>query len=287
MLCRCAAFSVAPLNVRLAVVPEKLTFTVSPLVAVTTELPLVSATPEPSKLRISLAPALTLVTVSVIEVKVWPASTVEATIGVVKRSTAAPPSVKVGSTAVAVSVGWSLTGVTRTVEAIPGAAGLSFAPTFAPESTSSVMVTMRSPAVGSWLASLKASPSISVCSAAELSVAPPKVSVAVVPTTVTVTVSPLRHGNDRIAVGQGGGRAVEAEDLAGAVDDTGHRQRHRCEGLAGFHGRGRDAAEQVGCRAALGEGRVDRGGGQRRLVVDRRDMHRSRRRRALPWRRPD
>ena len=65
-------------KVTVAVLPSRLTLTVRPLVAVTTELPLVSATWEPSKLRISLAPALTLVTVSVIEVKVWPASTVEA-----------------------------------------------------------------------------------------------------------------------------------------------------------------------------------------------------------------
>ena len=88
-------------------VPRRVTVTVSPLVAVTIELPLVSAMGEPSKLRISLAPSVTLVTVSVIDVKVCPASIVEA-VTPLKMSAAAPPSVKVGSSAVAASVGSSL-----------------------------------------------------------------------------------------------------------------------------------------------------------------------------------
>ena len=58
--------------------PTRLTVTDRPLPEVSTELPLVSATAEPSMLRISLAPSVTLLTVSVIEVKVWPASIVEA-----------------------------------------------------------------------------------------------------------------------------------------------------------------------------------------------------------------
>ena len=57
--------------------------------------------------RISLAPSVTLVTVSVSETKVCPASIVSA-VTPENRSTAAPPSVKVGLTAVAVSVGSSL-----------------------------------------------------------------------------------------------------------------------------------------------------------------------------------
>ena len=95
----------------MAVVPARLTVTDRPLPEVSTELPLVSATLVPSKLRISLAPSVTLLTVSVIDVKVWPASIVEA-VTPLKMSAAAPPSVKVGSSAVAISVGSSFTSMT-------------------------------------------------------------------------------------------------------------------------------------------------------------------------------
>ena len=62
-----------------AVLPVTLTLTVKPLVPVpATLLPSVSATSEPSNKRISSVPSVTLATVNVIKVKVWPDSTVEA-----------------------------------------------------------------------------------------------------------------------------------------------------------------------------------------------------------------
>ena len=129
--------------VTVAVEPDRLTDTFSPLVAVLDTLkPSVNWTNESSKPSTSLAPSDSRATVSVSEVTVCPASTVEA-VAPLNRSTAEPPSVKVGPVPVAVSVGSSFTPTTLTVEATPGAAVLSLSPVFRPLSISSLIVTNR------------------------------------------------------------------------------------------------------------------------------------------------
>ena len=67
-------------------------------------LPLLSAMSVPPMLSISAAPLLTLVTVNLAPLKVWPLSLVAA-VTLPNRSTALPFSVKLGLTAVALTLG--------------------------------------------------------------------------------------------------------------------------------------------------------------------------------------
>ena len=116
-VCSAEALSAAPEKLTVAVEPDTLTDTSRPLVAVLATLkPSVNCTDEPSKPSTSLDPSETFVTVSVSEVKVCPASTVEA-VTPLNRSTAEPPSVNAGSVPVAVSVGSSSTKLTVDVTA--------------------------------------------------------------------------------------------------------------------------------------------------------------------------
>ena len=69
-----AAGSEAPVKLTVATLATTETLTVRPLPVVTTALPSPSATSEPSMTRTSLLPSVTLVTVRVSEVMVWPAS---------------------------------------------------------------------------------------------------------------------------------------------------------------------------------------------------------------------
>ncbi|MCY1280090.1 hypothetical protein D9M70_288640 [compost metagenome] len=67
-------------------------------------MPLFSATLVPPMVRVSAAPLLTLLTVSVMPLKVWPLSLVAA-VTPLNRSTALPFSEKLGLTALAVRLG--------------------------------------------------------------------------------------------------------------------------------------------------------------------------------------
>ena len=106
--------SEAPVKETVAVLPTTETETLRLFVAVVTAFPLVNATSDPSKLKISEAPSFKFVTVSVIDVKRSATSIVEA-LTVLNKSTAPLPSVNVGLPPVADKTGASLMLVTETV----------------------------------------------------------------------------------------------------------------------------------------------------------------------------
>ncbi len=139
--------------VTVATPPASTTEAVMPLVAVTSELPLVSSTMVPSMVRFGVAPVpATLLTVRMSVLRFCPASIAEATTGVENRSTAAPFSVKPGLSPVVVRVGSSLTGVTVTVDETASVELiLSLPPPLRPSSRSDVTVTTRLALPGSSL----------------------------------------------------------------------------------------------------------------------------------------
>ena len=111
---------------------------------------LVKATLLPSRFRISSVVSVTLVTVKVRPVSVWPLSTVLTEVPLNRLATP-PPSVNVGLSAVAVSVGSAFTDCTVTVEPTLSVAVSSPPLALPPESTNSVNVTTRFVTVGSTL----------------------------------------------------------------------------------------------------------------------------------------
>ena len=73
------------------------------------------------------------------------------------------------------------------------------------------------------------------------------------------------------AIGERDVGAVDAQDFAGPIGEVAHRQGQADDGLARLDGADADAAEQIDCRAVLGIGGVDAGGGEGGRVVDRGD----------------